>query len=119
MELVIAEGVLAAMARMQGASILVDTSTMIAKSNTVASVISDMEKTFGELQRVVSKTSSYWVGDAGDHHRKMFQEEQDDIVFILTRLKEHPEDLKLMANNFQTTERKLTELNRQLRTDYI
>lgn len=109
----------AVMARMQGSTILVDTNRMVSKANTVSSVISDMERTFSELQRVVNKTSSYWIGDAGDHHRKMFQDEQDDIVFILTRLKEHPEDLKLMANNFQTTERKLTEVNRQLRTDYI
>ena len=105
--------------RFQGSSILVDTKRMVAKANVVSSVISDMERTFNELQRVVSKTSGYWVGEAGDHHRKMFNDEKDDIAFILARLKEHPEDLKLMANNFETTERKLTEMNRQLRSDYI
>lgn len=105
--------------KFQGSSILVDTKVMVAKANVVSSVISDMERTFSELQRVVSKTSGYWVGEAGDHHRKMFNDEKDDIAFILTRLKEHPEDLKLMANNFETTERKLTETNRQLRSDYI
>ncbi len=113
------EGILDAKTRFQGSSILVDTNTMIAKANTVSSVISDVERTFQELQRVVNKTASYWIGIAGDHHRKMFQAEQDDITFILNRLKEHPEDLKLMAGNFELTERNLTELNRQLRSDYI
>lgn len=105
--------------RFQGSSILVDTKRMVAKANVVSAVISDMERTFNELQRVVNKTSGYWVGEAGDHHRRMFDNEKDDIAFILVRLKEHPEDLKLMANNFETTERKLTEMNRQLRSDYI
>ncbi len=114
-----AQGVLAARARLQGASILVDTNRMIAKADAVSSAIADVERTFHELQKVVARTTGYWIGDAGDHHRKMFFDERDDIAFILTRLKEHPEDLKLMANNFETTERKLTEINQKLRSDYI
>ncbi len=114
-----AAAIAAVMARLQGSSILVDTNKMIAKANVVASVISDTERTFHELQRVVNRTSGYWVGEAGNHHRKMFNDEKDDISFILTRLKEHPEDLKLMANNFEVSERKLTERNQQLRSDYI
>ena len=106
-------------ARFSGSSMLVDSSQMIAKASTVSSVITDMERTFNELQRVVSRTSGYWVGDAGDHHRRMFNNDKEEITFILTRLKEHPEDLKLMANNYEVSERKLTETNRKLRTDYI
>ena len=106
-------------ARFSGSSILVDTNTMVAKATVVSSVISDLERTFDELQRVVGRTSSYWVGEAGNHHRRMFEDEREDISYILVRLKEHPEDLKLMANNFETTERGLTEVNRSLRTDYI
>ena len=120
---ILASGVMnviqAAQNRLQGASILVDTNRMVVKANAVISVISDVERTFNELQRIVNKTSGYWVGEAGNYHRKMFQDEKDNIIFILTRLKEHPDDLKLMATNFQVTERKLTEVNRQLRTDYI
>ena len=85
----------AARDRLQGTSILVDTG------------------------RIMDRTSAYWVGEAGDYHRKMFQNEKDNIIFILTRLKEHPEDLKLMANNFEVAEHGLRDVNRQLRTDYI
>lgn len=46
-------------ARFSGSSILVDTNTMVAKANVVSSVISDLERTFDELQRVVGRTSSY------------------------------------------------------------
>ncbi len=105
--------------RMQGSSILVDTNLMVAKANTVSSILSSMENTFDELQNAVNRTSSYWIGEAGDHHRRMFNDEKDEITHILLRLKEHPEDLKLMANNFETSEQKLTEMNRQLRSDYI
>ena len=107
----------AARDRLQGTSILVDTGRMIAKAETVSSAISDVESTFDELQHIMDRTSAYWVGEAGDYHRKMFQ--KDDIAFILVRLKEHPEDLKLMANNFEVAEHGLRDVNRQLRTDYI
>ncbi len=109
----------AARDRLQGTSILVDTGRMIAKAETVSSAISDVESTFDELQHIMDRTSAYWVGEAGDYHRKMFQNEKDNIIFILTRLKEHPEDLKLMANNFEVAEHGLRDVNRQLRTDYI
>lgn len=114
-----AQAVSAARASFQGSEILVDTSQMVAKANVVSSAIADVERTFNELQRVVGRTSSYWIGEAGDHHRKMFNDEKDEITFILTRLKEHPEDLKLMANNFEVSERKLTGINQKLRSDYI
>lgn len=114
-----AQAIASVISRFQGSSIVVDTNTIVAKANVVSSVISDLERTFDELQRVVNRTSSYWIGEAGNHHRKMFSDEKDNISFILVRLKEHPEDLKLMANNFETSERKLTEVNRSLRSDYI
>lgn len=116
----IAKGVLASVASwFQGSTIQVDTSVMIDKANQVSSAISKMEGTFGELQRIVSGTNGYWIGDAAEHHRKMFYDEKEDIAKILNRLKEHPEDLKQMAAGYERTEKDLAEKNQQLRNDYI
>lgn len=103
----------------QGSTIQVDTSVMVNKADQVSAAISKMEGTFGELQRMVSGTNSYWIGEAGEHHRKMFYEEKEEITEILNRLKEHPSDLKQMAAGYEETEKRLADENQQLRNDYI
>lgn len=100
-------------------AIVADPKMMIIKAGQVSTAISDMEKSFAELQSIVTRTSSYWTGAAGDYHRRMFEEEKDDITSILNRLKEHPDDLKLMATEYADTEEKLTAQNQQLKSDYI
>jgi len=111
--------ILSALARYQNSIIQVDTSVIIAKADQVSGAISNMERTFEELQRIVIGTNSYWIGEAADCHRKMFNDEKDDIVKILNRLKEHPSDLKLIAAGYDNTEKKLENINQQLRNDYL
>lgn len=106
-------------ARFADASILVDTAVMVSKANEVSKAISNMDKSFQEIQTIVSKIGNYWIGEASQHHQKMFYDERDDIASILSRLKEHPEDLKLMAAGYEQTEKELTEANQQLKSDYI
>ncbi len=116
----IANGVFASLVGLfQGSTIQVDTSVMVNKANQVSNAISKMEGTFEELQRIVSGTNGYWIGDAAEHHRRMFYDEKEDISKILNRLKEHPEDLKQMATGYERTEKDLAEKNQQLRNDYI
>lgn len=105
--------------RFQGSTIQVDTSVMVNKADQVSNAIANMEQTFNELQNIVAGTNGYWIGEAADHHRKMFTDEKEDIAEILKRLKEHPTDLKLMATGYEDTEKKLEEANQQLRSDYI
>ncbi|MCX4267229.1 MAG: WXG100 family type VII secretion target [Lachnospiraceae bacterium] len=113
----IAGGVLASW--FQGSTIQVDTSVMVNKANQVSHAISRMERTFSQLQQIVSGTNGYWIGDAAEHHRKMFYDEKEDIIKILNRLKEHPQDLKQMAAGYEKTEKTLAGENQQLRNDYI
>ena len=109
----------AARARLQDATILVDTNMMVAKANAVSAAISNMENSFNEMQGIVARIGGDWVGEASEYHRRMFDDEKDNIVKILNRLKEHPEDLKLMAAGYAETEKDLTGENQQLRNDYI
>lgn len=109
----------AIMARFADASILVDTGVMVSKAEEVSKCIYNMEKSFQEIQNTVSKIGGYWIGEASQHHQKMFYDERDDVAKILSRLKEHPQDLKLMATGYAQTEKELTESNRQLKSSYI
>lgn len=108
-----------AMARFKDATILVDTNMMIAKANAVSAAISNMENSFHEMQGIVSRIAGYWIGEASEQYRRMFEDEKDNIAKILSRLKEHPEDLKLMAAGYAETEKGLAGENQQLRNDYI
>lgn len=103
----------------QGSTIQVDTLVMVNKADQVSGAISKMEGTFGELQRIVAGTNGYWIGDAAEHHRRMFYEEKEEIAEVLKRLREHPADLKQMAAGYEKTEKELAAGNQQLRDDYI
>lgn len=115
----IAPAVLQTTAKYKGSVIRVDTSVMVNKADQVSRAISNMERTFQELQHIVTGTNGYWIGEAADHHRRMFTDEKEDITEILKRLKEHPEDLKQMAAGYEETEKSLAEENQKLHDDYI
>lgn len=109
----------AVLAKYKDSTIEVDTAVMVNKAEQVAQAIAKMERTFDELQRIVTGTNGYWKGEAADHHRKMFYDEKENTQKILNRLKEHPSDLKLMAEGYNSTQIKLTEENQKLQSDYI
>ncbi len=56
----------ALLARYKDSTIEVDTSVMINKADQVTEAILRMERTFDELQRIVSGTNGYWIGEAAD-----------------------------------------------------
>lgn len=105
--------------KLQGSSIIVDRNTIIEKADRVSGAISNVERLLDEIQAIVTRTSGYWTGEAADWHRKMFTDEKDEMGIILRRLKEHPENLRLMAMNYERVEGKAASQNQQLRNDYI
>lgn len=103
----------------QGSVIQVDTLVMVNKADQVSSVISKMERTFGELQRAVSGTGVYWTGEAAECYRRMFYDEREEILRILNRLKEYPSNLKEIASGYDRTEKELLGQNQRLESHYI
>ena len=61
------------------------------KTDQVSREIGAMTDAFGELAAVISRTSHYWIGEAGDHYRTLYTENKKEIEEILKRLGEHPE----------------------------
>ncbi len=59
-----------------------------------------------ELSRIIDRTSGYWIGEAGDFHRNMYNSQKDAINTMFRRLKEHPTDLKAIAGNYDIGEQK-------------
>ena len=99
--------------------ILVDTAVMVSKAEELSKSISRARESFDDIQKQVSSTVYYWVGEAGDHYRSLFSAEKEQIEIILNRLREHPADLKLMAQGYSDAETAIRDDNLQLQSDYI
>lgn len=92
---------------MQGigtASVKVSTEQLAAQAAEVRRYGNDMKKNFKLLSDTLDKTKNYWLGEAGEAHRKMYEEQKDAIDEMLRRLLEHPGDLEAIAGNYQQAE---------------
>ena len=92
---------------------------LTSKAGEVENLIKTLEKQYNELEKIVNKTSGYWIGDAGDLHRKKSKEGKENIQTIIKRWKEHPSDLLKMAGLYQETEQEVEEIANSLPADVI
>ncbi len=74
------------------------------KASEVNASISSVEKRIEEIKNLVGHTKYYWIGIAGDHHRQIYSDQEEDIRLVLQRLKEHPTDLLQIAGIYGKTE---------------
>ena len=63
-----------------------------------------MASCFEDLERIINRTNYYWIGEAGDMHRSLYQEQKENVDEMIRRLKEHPQDLLTIAQNYVQTE---------------
>lgn len=89
------------------------------KSTELANKVNSMKTRFEELKKLVEKTKGYWIGEAGDMHRTMYQDMEGDIEEILKRLGEHPVDLVTIAQQYADVELKIQQDIQELPGDVI
>lgn len=94
--------------------------TLYTAADLVAARITAAEKTFSDISRTAASTASYWLGDAGDKYRSLFQEQEPEIEEMIARFREHTKDLQAMAANYIQAENEIkTALETALPTDVI
>ncbi|MGL5436038.1 MAG: WXG100 family type VII secretion target [Lachnospiraceae bacterium] len=89
--------------------LLVTPEVLHQKATEVEDYVKMMQQRFDTMNILVEKSSGYWEGDAGDMHRKNYDEQLDNIEFVLKRLHEHPVDLRVIAQKYSDTELKVEE----------
>lgn len=99
--------------------IRVSTSELRRQAAEVSRRVQSLATRFSELERTVSGTKSYWIGEAGDLHRQLYAERKDDIETMLRRLREHPVDLLKISGNYEQTEETVATSFGTLRGDVI
>ena len=68
---------------------------------------------------VKSLNGAVWSGDAASAYTKKFDQLQDDINRIYKMVKEHADDLKEMARNYETSENKNVQAANSLSGDVV
>ncbi len=99
--------------------IKVSTEVLNAKADAVLKNVMVMSDCFDELKNIVNRTSYYWIGEAGEQHRLIYNNQQEDIDEMLNRLKEHPRDLLAISQNYSRVEKAILEETSNLPGDII
>nr|WP_288827933.1 WXG100 family type VII secretion target [uncultured Clostridium sp.] len=89
------------------------------KANEVSSLIKKVRMEFEHLNTSINRTKAYWIGEAGDAHRKVYEDQKPGIDEILRRLEEHPRDLVSIAQTYTDTELEIKEYISSLPSDLI
>ena len=77
--------------------IKVNSTVLNSKAQSVSNSIRSMANCFEQLETIINRTSYYWIGEAGDMHRKIYKEQRSQVDEMMKRLKEHPSDLLKIA----------------------
>lgn len=97
----------------------VDTDRLVSAAGTLKEKIQNAETSFNNVMTIVKNTNRYWIGQAGDEHRRAFLDQKDDIDQILVRLKEHPDDLLKIAGVYVEGEKEVNAIVQQPLTNLI
>lgn len=97
--------------------IRVDPTELIGKSESVSESIRKMQDRLGELGNIIRRTEGYWIGEAGEQHRKMYFDQEAVQTEIMNRLSRHPKNLLMMAGIMKDADTRLSGVSRGLPTN--
>jgi len=103
-----------AQAMLTGAHIRVSTEVLVDKAQQVLGCITNMNNIFSQIESMISRTNYYWIGEAGDLHRKLYIKQKDTIEEMMRRLREHPRDLQAIAQNYVRSENEIESMANEL-----
>lgn len=103
----------------ENVQIRVSTEQLRAKAEEVSRLAGLLKTSMDNLEQKIVATKSYWIGEAGDLHRSVFNEKRDDIANMLKRLNEHPRDLIAIADVYEGVEREVSSMSQSLDEEVI
>lgn len=81
--------------------------------------LNQLQAAFAGMDEVMERTQGYWLGEAGDTHRKVFWEQQPKREETIKRLQVHIRDLQKMAGIYDTAEQEAVNTAESLPEDVI
>ena len=102
-----------------GIQLKVAPNTLKNKANEITKEINTVERQWKKLQETITRSKSYWEGDASNIHQKYISTINSDVTTLIKRLKEHPTELLKMAQLYDEAEQKASQLAAALPKDVI
>ncbi len=92
---------------------------LMTKAGEVETARKRLEGHFNEIKSIISRTNLYWLGEAGELHRKLYTDQQENIDSMFGRMQEHTTDLRAIAANYGAVEQEIENLALELPGDII
>lgn len=92
---------------------------LLVKAQETRKNISRLRTKFSIFESIMDRTGSYWIGEAGELHRKRYQDEKEHIEQMFARLSEHPADLEQIAKTYMDVEDKAVRMASELPSNII
>ena len=90
------------------------TKAQVTKNN-----INLLKTAFENIRSIMIRTQNYWIGEAGDLHRRLYTDESEQIQEMFARLSEHPADLEQIARTYLNVEDVVENIAMELPGDVI
>ena len=74
------------------------------RARDVSAAVAKMKGDFNKLNAAINGTHNYWVGQAGDLHRKLYNDKVNEMNEVLKMLGDYPTDLLKMAGIYTDAE---------------
>ena len=84
--------------------IRVKTEDLVRKADQVDGLLNELSRDFGELAQIIQRSSSYWIGDAGNRYRADYKKQDDEIQDVIRRLRRFPNNLRQIAGVYKAGE---------------
>lgn len=82
---------------------------MQAAASELSGYVSTMNECFQQMKNTMDQTAIYWVGEAGNAHRDLYQAQVQKTEEIIARYNEHVRDLNTMAGVYAEAEAQAEE----------
>ena len=89
--------------------IIVDPELLISRNAELQKKVNALSGQFERMNSLMQNTEKYWLGEAGNYHRKMYTDSVTMEEQLLNELKEYARDIDQIAENYKTTEMKLVQ----------
>ena len=81
--------------------------------------VHDISNQFNMIESDISRTRSFWEGEASDTHKSQYDSLKDDINEAVKRLGSNPVNLLQMAGLYTETETQVEAVSQSLSSDVI
>ena len=92
---------------------------LITQADEVLKDVNLIQKCIDTIEEKVEGTKGYWLGEAGELHRKLYNDQKQAIDTMMRRLNEHPRDLKMIASTYISAEKETVAIANALTDNVI